>query len=98
MSLLNSISTAGLFNSVSNFGNTIRSASDSVVDGETSENKGQSNAQSEMFQKASDGIQGKSMNDTLEKMERDSKNAYVSGYMNSVTTMISALQQNKISF
>jgi len=59
---------------------------------------GASSAMADNFQQQMDAIEGKSMQDTLDKAERDRKNAFVSGYQNSATTMISSMAQNKISF
>ena len=64
----------------------------------TGNNAGASGGLAESFQAQMDAIENKSMQDTLDKAERDRKNAYVSGYQNSATTMISSLAQNKISF
>jgi len=64
----------------------------------TGNNAGASGGLAESFQSQMDAIENKSMQDTLDKAERDRKNAYVSGYQNSATTMISSLAQNKISF
>lgn len=43
-------------------------------------------------------IEAQSITDTLEKTERDRKNAYIAGIQNSATTFISAMAQNKISY
>lgn len=50
------------------------------------------------LQDGSNKIENQSISDTLEKMERDRKNAYISGVQNSATTFISSMAQNKISF
>ncbi|AIR04134.1 Uncharacterised protein [Cedecea neteri] len=64
----------------------------------TGNNAGASGSLADSFQSQMDSIENKSMQDSLDKAERDRKNAYVSGYQNSATTMISSLAQNKISF
>ncbi|AIR61387.1 hypothetical protein F3J27_11000 [Enterobacter sp. Ap-916] len=64
----------------------------------TGNNAGASSSLADSFQSQMDSIENKSMQDSLDKAERDRKNAYVSGYQNSATTMISSLAQNKISF
>jgi len=64
----------------------------------TGNNAGASSSMADSFQSQMDAIEGKSMQDTLDKAERDRKNAFVSGYQNSATTMISSMAQNKISF
>ncbi|QKJ86324.1 hypothetical protein PMPD1_1365 [Paramixta manurensis] len=61
-------------------------------------NNGNSDAMRNQFQSSMDQVQGESMQDQLDKAERDRKNAFVSGYANSATTMISSLAQNKIQF
>ncbi|QJT82637.1 hypothetical protein [Kosakonia sp. MUSA4] len=59
---------------------------------------GNSDALRNQYQSEMDNVQSESMQDDVAKAERDRKNAFVSGYANSVTTMISSLAQNKIQF
>ncbi|PIF22242.1 MULTISPECIES: hypothetical protein [Pantoea] len=59
---------------------------------------GAANANADMFQSQMDAIEAKSMQNTLDKAERDVKDAYVSGYQNSITTMISSQNTDKINF
>jgi len=59
---------------------------------------GAANQNADQFQAQMDTIEAKSMQNTLDKSERDVKDAYVSGYQNSITTMISAENNDKINF
>lgn len=43
-------------------------------------------------------VENQSINDSLEKLERDRKNSFISGVENSATTFISSLSGNKISY
>jgi len=52
----------------------------------------------QQFQAMQDVIEAKSMQNTLDKENRDVNNAYVSGYQNSITTMVSSEASDKIQF
>lgn len=57
-----------------------------------------STTDTQRLQNGTNQIENQSINDTLDKMERDRKNAYISGVQNSATTFISSMAQNKISY
>jgi len=50
------------------------------------------------FQAGMDAIAAQSMADELTKADRDRKGAFVAGYQGSETTMISAFNQNHITY
>jgi len=64
----------------------------------TGVSSGAANQNADAFQAQMDVIEAKSMQNTLDKSERDIKDAYVSGYQNSITTMISSQASDKINF
>lgn len=59
---------------------------------------GNSDAMRNQFQSGMDQIQAESMQDELDKAERDRRNAFTTGYQNSADTVISSMAQNKITF